>query len=76
MTVNIRENAVQNARITSQLTELKGQQQAKIEKLNGEVLALNGKITTLKEELAEARKPKPVTKSTTSTRRRKSAASK
>lgn len=75
-TVNIRENAVQNARITSQLTELKGQQQAKIEKLNGEVLALNGEITTLKEELAEARKPKPVTKSTTSTRRRKSAASK
>ena len=61
-TVSIRENAVQNARITSQLNELKGQQQAKIEELNAE-------ISTLKEELEEAKKPKP-------TRRRKSAASK
>ena len=68
-TVSIRENAVQNARITSQLNELKGKQQAKIEELTGEVLALNGEIATLKEELAEAKKPKP-------TRRRKSAASK
>lgn len=61
-TVNIRENAVQNSRITSQLTELKGQQQAKIEELKSQ-------IATLKEELEEAKKPRP-------TRRRKSAASK
>ena len=68
-TVSIRENAVQNARITSQLTELKGQQQAKIQELSDQLAVLNS-------ELEEARKPKPVVKATTTSRRRKSAASK
>ena len=72
-TVNIRENAVQNARITSQLSELKGQQQARIEELNSEELSL---AAALKEELAEAKKPKMTVKATPTARRRKSAASK
>ena len=67
--VTIRENEVQASRIASQLTELKGQQQAKIQELSDQLAVLSS-------ELEEARKPKPVTKSTTSTRRRKSAASK
>ena len=68
-TVTIRENEVQASRIASQLTELKGQQQATIAELTTQLAVLSS-------ELEEARKPKPVTKSTTSTRRRKSAASK
>jgi len=76
-TVNIRENAVQNARITSQLSELKGQQQAKIAELNTQIEELNGEIDTLNKELVEAKKPKMTVKATPpTTKRRKSAASK
>ena len=69
-TVNIRENAVQNARITSQLTELKAQQQAKIQELSDQLAVSNSELEEARKELEEAKKPKAPT------RRRKSAASK
>ena len=82
-TVTIRENEVQASRIASQLTELKGQQQTKIQELSDQLTQLVedktlmlDEIDKLNKELEDAQKPKPVTKSTTSTRRRKSAASK
>jgi len=71
-TVAIRENEVQSSRIASQLTELKVQQQAKIADLTNQLTVLNSELKEAREELEEAKKPKPPTTS----RRRKPVASK
>ena len=70
--VIVRENEVQASRIAGQLTELKGQHQAKIQELSDQLTVLNSELEEARKDLAEAKKPK----TTTTSRRRKSAASK